>query len=204
MRLISLFISLFISLSHFCWETGIFFPDMSTHSFRNKLVVSHKHCLKWSVSTINSKFVNIPRENKIELKFILCPRTSAEMSKLKLLFFSKCHGAVSCVWYHLPRPSDGRHLPLRMGEREKGITCHLLIKPPHSGNKAFHFLCGRKLPQHKADSIHTYPASISQVLLKWRLAVSHAAPPAVSKARRRPHWCYTRLHPGDLLQERWE
>lgn len=116
-----------------------------------------------------------------------------------------------------PLPFDGRHLALRMEETEEGITCHLLIKLPQSGNKAaaasaavsalFHFLCGRKLSQHTADRRRAYPASISQVILKWRLTVSHAAPPALSElseARWRLRRRNTNLQPGDLLQKHWE
>lgn len=113
-----------------------------------------------------------------------------------------------------PLPFDGRHLALRMEETEEGITCHLLIKLPQSGNKAaaasaavsalFHFLCGRKLSQHTADRRRAYPASISQVILKWRLTVSHAAPPAhreLIEARWRLRRRNTNLQPGDLLQK---
>lgn len=126
---------------------------------------------------------------KIHLCSCSCRNVRAEAS-----LSSKCHGAVSCVMDVRPGcpppPPDGRH------ETDEGITHHLLITLLQSGNKAaaasaavsalFHFLCGRKLSQHAADRHRPYQPTISQVLLKGRPTVSHAAPPAhneLSEAR---------------------
>lgn len=88
--------------------------------------------------TLNNDFRSLifRPENEISFKFVLGSWTFVENVRAGASSFPPNVMELFHVWWTSFLPFDGGHLWLRTEETEEGITCHLLITLPQSGNKA--------------------------------------------------------------------